>query len=66
MHQDTSRLRFHLQSQDFHYQELGRDAEVVEICERWPLLQAIYCGQTDSREPEDAVEPAREAASDTA
>nr|WP_071113017.1 BcsR/BcsP family cellulose biosynthesis protein [Chromobacterium sphagni] len=64
MHQDTSRLRSHLQRQDFHYQEVGQDAAVTEVCERWPLLKAIYGGL--ERQQQDVVVGAREAASDTA
>ncbi|MGC0155197.1 BcsR/BcsP family cellulose biosynthesis protein [Chromobacterium vaccinii] len=64
MHKDTSRLRIHLQCPDFHYQEIGQDAAVIEVCERWPLLKAIYCGAGPAQGDEAAYE--REVASDTA
>ncbi|WP_434635044.1 BcsR/BcsP family cellulose biosynthesis protein [Chromobacterium sp. CV08] len=58
-------MRIHLQCPDFHYQEIGQDAAVIEVCERWPLLGAIYCGAGPARRDEAAVRE-REAASDTA
>ncbi|WP_394559521.1 cellulose biosynthesis protein BcsR [Aquipseudomonas alcaligenes] len=35
---DIARLRQRLGEGELHYQDISREAELLEVCRRWPLL----------------------------